>query len=220
MLRIIFHSPEPHIFVSPSPDDYIKLFFPQNSGDCAASRYFTPRSWNAETAKLTLDFALHPDGPAVEWARKAKPGDCLDIQSPPASTVVSDDFDWYILVGDATALPSIARRLESFRPDVPVRVFLLVEDSREQQVFRSPANCEIVWLYNAGNPQQNALMMRETIENSRLPSGDGFIWIAGEISLSREVYELAVDTLLHPKQWIKASAYWSQGRADGRERIG
>jgi NADPH-dependent ferric siderophore reductase len=40
---------------------------------------------------------------------------------------VPDDFDWYLLIGDETALPAIGRRVEELRADVSVTTFVLME---------------------------------------------------------------------------------------------
>jgi NADPH-dependent ferric siderophore reductase len=220
MLRIVFHCDDLHGFHSSSPDDYIRIVLPGKGGGQPVTRYFTPRAWDRDFGTLVLEFAMHPNGPAVDWARNAKVGDALEIESPPASTIVPDNFDWYLMVGDATAWPSIARRLESLRSGVPVRVVALVADDHEQQEFTSSANVRIDWIQTTGRPQQDASALRSVVEEDSLPMGDGFIWIAAEVSVARELYKCAVETLRHPKQWIKASAYWSEGHADARERIG
>ena len=76
-------------------------------------RDYTPRAFDAAGNRLTIDFALHDAGPATAWALNARPGETLLIGGPRGSTVVPDDFDFYLLAGDETALPSIGRRLES-----------------------------------------------------------------------------------------------------------
>lgn len=219
MLRIVFASEELEGFDSPSPDDHIKIFLPNKNGDGTVMRDFTPRAWDVETGTLILEFALHPHGPAVEWARKAEVGDKLEIGGPRGSTIVPDDFDWYLLVGDAAAFPSIARRLESLRSCVPVHVFALIPDSSEQQHFLSAATRNIEWLHSKGDVREDALVLRSALERFEAPTGDGFIWIAAEVSIARELYNYAVEMMRHPKQWIKAAGYWSQGEADAHERI-
>jgi NADPH-dependent ferric siderophore reductase len=219
MLRIAFRSDELRGFDCSSPDDFIKIVLPDGGNGEPVTRYFTPRAWDAEVGELILDFALHEDGPTINWARQAEIGNTLEIAGPLGSTVVSDDFDWYLLVGDATALPSIGRRLESLRPDVPVRVIALVGDDKEQQRFTTSSASQIEWLPSTGNLQRDVTAMRTAVEGLCLPAGDGFIWIAAEVSVARELYNCAVESLRHPKQWIKASAYWTQGKADARERI-
>jgi NADPH-dependent ferric siderophore reductase len=88
-------------FTTPSADDHIKLYVPSEAGDLAA-RDFTPRHFDAEAKKLTIDIALHSAGPAIRWAEQAQAGDVVEISGPRGSLMISDDFDWWLLIGDET----------------------------------------------------------------------------------------------------------------------
>ena len=126
------------------------------------------------------------------------------------------DFDWYLLLGDATALPSISRRLETLRIDVPADVFLLVADSEEQQDFVTNANCNVRWLAGSESSSDNAAALRSALETFDLRAGDGFIWIAAEGHISRDLYSYFVEKRSHPKEWVKAAAYWTDPRLESR----
>jgi len=71
-------------FHSPGFDDHIKLFLPAEGAD-AARRDYTPRRYDPMANELTLEFALHGDGPAAAWAARAQAGDRLDIGGPRGS---------------------------------------------------------------------------------------------------------------------------------------
>jgi NADPH-dependent ferric siderophore reductase len=204
MLRIVFASDELKGFASPSPDDHIKIFFSEN-----VMRDFTPRAWDVAAGTLTLDFALHAKGPAVEWATQCAVGDTLSIGGPRGSTLVSDDFDWYLLVGDATALPSFARRLGDLREGVPVTVIALIAGDAERQEFATRASARVQWLTSTGTLAQDSLLLQQTVEALELPAGSGFVWIATEGSIAHTLYEGIVQGKGHPKEWVKASSYWT-----------
>ena len=114
MQRIVFISPELADFESAGADDHVKLFLADGRGGMCM-RDYTPRSFDRAQGRLTIDFALHEAGPATAWALAAEIGQTLQIGGPRGSSLVSDDFDWYLLIGDETALPSIGRRLEELR---------------------------------------------------------------------------------------------------------
>ncbi|SRR6266702_2925851 len=210
MLRIVFHSDELRGFHSPSADDHIKIFLPRDNTSEPVMRDFTPRAWDLDSGTITLDFALHPQGPAVEWARNAEIGAALQMAGPRGSTIVPDDFDWYLLIGDLTGLPSIGRRLETLRKGVSVYVLALVEDENEKQEFSTSTNCQIHWVKTDHNLQQDSESLLAAVKQLELPTGDGYIWIAAEVSVARELYRYAVDTLKHPKHWVKAAGYWER----------
>jgi NADPH-dependent ferric siderophore reductase len=67
--------------------------------------------------------------------------------------------------------------------------------------------------------RQDALMLRAALEQIQIPQGEGFVWIATEVSVARDLYHYAVETMRHPKLWVKAAGYWSYGEADKGGRI-
>lgn len=220
MRRIRFRSPELHDFVSASADDHIKLFFPsEESGDGRpVMRDFTPRQYDLEAGTLVIDFALHDAGPATQWAESAAVGDTLEIGGPRGSAVIPDDFDWYILIGDETALPAMGRRVEELRPGVPVITIGLIDSSSETQGWATEAAWMPLWLVRDG-VRDDAELVKAHVNAELLPQGDGFVWIAAETNVARALRTHMLDTLHHPREWIKAAGYWTRGEADAHERI-
>jgi NADPH-dependent ferric siderophore reductase len=219
MRRIVFESGDLHHFTSPSPDDHIKIFLPAGDQDAPLVRDFTPRAWDAKAGTLTLDFALHAEGPASNWARNAAAGDTLAIGGPRGSTIVPDDFDWYLLVGDAAALPSFGRRLEGLRTGVPVKVLALIAGEEERQAFQTEAACEVQWHVSGATMELDLGMLRTALQKLPIPEGEGFTWIACETSIARELYRYAIDTMKLPREWVKANGYWTWGQANAGQRI-
>ncbi len=111
MIRIVFAGNDLADFASLAPDDHVKLFIPSQAGQ-GERRDYTPRRYDPVAHTLTIDFAIHDAGPATRWAIEAEPGDQIEIGGPRGSTVVSPTFDWWLLIGDETALPAIGRRIE------------------------------------------------------------------------------------------------------------
>jgi NADPH-dependent ferric siderophore reductase len=223
MLRLGFTSPNLRDFVSASFDDHIKLFFPPGDetaveGGKPCMRDFTPRMFDAERGTLVIDFALHEAGPATQWASSAQVGDTLEIGGPRGSAVVPDDFDWYLLIGDETALPAIGRRVEELGADVPVTTLVVVADPGEVQTFPTEAAWTPHWVARVAS-SNDASLLRAALTDYELPEGDGFVWIAAEASVARDMRRYVVEELHHPKEWTKAAGYWKAGQADIHERI-
>jgi len=221
MRRFGFTSPDLHDFVSASHDDHVKLFFPGDgedpSGGKTDMRDFTPRRFDRDRGTVFIDFALHETGPAMRWAWSAQVGDRLEIGGPRGSVVVPDDFDWYLLIGDETALPAIGRRVEELRQGVPVASFVITEPG-ETQHFETMAAWTPRWIARAPSSDDSALL-RAALGDYALPKGDGFVWIAAEASVARSMRNHLVSDLGHPRQWIKAAGYWKRGHADTHEKI-
>ena len=217
MLRVGLASPDLHDFVSLGADDHIKLFFPTSEGG-VVMRDFTPRAFDTITGELWIDFALHDAGPATQWAASAALGDTLEIGGPRGSAIIPNDFDWYLLVGDETAFPAIARRLEEVDPGAPVATYAIAGSTEEVMTFASPAELTQTWLVRDGL-NDDAAQFRAALDGFTPPPGEGFVWIAAEGSVARTLRQYMIDDRGHPREWMKAAGYWARGQADGGGKI-
>jgi NADPH-dependent ferric siderophore reductase len=218
MLQIVLGGQDLEDFTTPSADDHIKLYVPGEGGDLEA-RDFTPRHFDAEAKKLTIDIALHPAGPAIRWAEQARIGDVVAIGGPRGSLMIADDFDWWLLIGDETALPAIGRRVEALAEGVRAITLVAVTGPAEEQVFNTRADHLAIWVHRFPNDATNAQPVVEALKRIELPPSEGFVWIAAEARVARAARDHVVNTRRHPLQWLRASGYWIEGRADAYERL-
>jgi NADPH-dependent ferric siderophore reductase len=219
MRRVTLSSPELRDFVSRSPDDHIKLFFADaHAPRGEAMRDYTPRAFDAALGLLTLDFALHDAGPATRWALAAQPGDRLVIGGPRGSSIVPDDFDAYLLIGDETALPSIGRRVETLRAGVAVTTIVVVDGPEEVQTFATQADWTPVWAFRDGAHRDDGALLRDAARAWQAPAGDVYIWVAAEARVARLLRDEMLDRG-HDKAWVKASGYWVKGQAGAADKL-
>ena len=221
MRRITLGGPELAGFVSLGTDDHVKLLFPQNAAEQAAletlvlgagktdqpmpaMRDYTPRRYDLDTLELDIDFVLHGDGPASTWAEQAKPGQFLHIGGPRGSMIVPDMFDSYLLIGDETAIPAIARRLEGLAANRQALVIIEVENGAEQQKLESPAHVNVIWVLREGG--KNNLLT--TVKQLQVPSGNLYAWVATETKVSRQIRRVLLDEHGLNEQFVKAVGYW------------
>lgn len=232
MARITLTSDDFGSFISLAYDDHCKVFFPEPGatdfpvpergenglvfpdGKRPESRDYTPRSYDNTARTLTLDFVLHGDGPASSWAEIAGPGDMIGVGGPRGSFVVRGDFDWYLLVGDETALPAISRRLEELPRDARAIAVIEVADNGEIQKIDAPENAEIHWLSREGAAPGDPHKLLGAVQGLELPKGDGYIFVAGESAMSKAVRHHMVDERGLNPDWIKAAGYWQAGSED------
>jgi NADPH-dependent ferric siderophore reductase len=224
MQRVRFASPELSDFSSSAPDDHIKLFVPataEQGGDTAGRcmRDYTPRAFDPAQGTLTVDFALHEAGPATAWALNARVGDMLEIGGPRGSQVVADDFDWYLLIGDETALPSIGRRVEELRPGVPVITIVVTDTAADVQSFTTTADWRPLWIARNPASGDDAGLLQSALADYVFPPGDGYVWVAAEAQTARSIRSYLIDIRQHPRSWLKASGYWARGREATHETI-
>lgn len=217
MIRVLFNGPDLDSFVSLSPDDHVKLAVPANGGE-AEKRDYTPRHFSPVDRTLAIDFAVHDAGPATQWAIEAKPGDTLEIGGPRGSAVVPHDFDWWLLIGDETALPAIGRRIEELPSGTRVTSVVAVTGPAEHQAFKTTADHEAKWAYRPLDRSDDPAAILAALEGVTLPKGDGFVWVAAEASVARAVRDYIVGKRGHPLAWTKAAGYWKKGVADAHEK--
>ena len=218
MLRIVLGGEDFEDFTTSSADDHIKLYVPGEGGDLEA-RDFTPRHFDAETKKLTIDVALHPAGPAIRWAEQVRIGDAVAISGPRGSLMIAEDFDWWLLIGDETALPSIGRRVEGLPAGVRAITVVAVNGPAEEQTFSTRACHQAIWVHHGPDDATSAQPVVEALKRIELPSGEGFVWIAAEVRVARAARDHIVNVKRHPVQWLRASGYWIEGQADAYDRL-
>ncbi|MFY0057010.1 siderophore-interacting protein, partial [Acinetobacter baumannii] len=84
------------------------------------------------------------------FAERAVVGDRVGVVGPGGGGLVA--ADWYLFAGDETALPAIARMLESLPAQARGKVFLEVADEAEIQPLTAPPSVDIEWLFRNGEP--------------------------------------------------------------------
>lgn len=226
MVRIVLTGDALEGFTSLGFDDHVKLFFPapgappavEGEGPPPAARDFTPRRFDAQAGELWIDFFLHESGPATTWAMQARAGDTLVVGGPKGSAILAlEGVDLHMLIGDETAIPAIARRLEELPADARALVVVEVDPGTTWPPFETAAQCEVIWVQRTAPGPATSLI--ERLRTVPVPAERCFVWVALESQAARAVRRHMCDERGVPKAWIKASAYWQRGTVGQHERI-
>ena len=175
------------------------------------ARDYTPRRFDAERRELTIEFVLHGDGPATAWAAQAVAGQWIGVGGPRGSILIPDDYDTYLLAGDETALPAIARFLEEMRPGIRADVLIEVASWQEERHLPTAANASITWLSRDDRPASTSILLEQALRALTLPHGDVHAWLAGEIEVVRRLRDVLVADKALPRTRIRAAGYWRVG---------
>jgi NADPH-dependent ferric siderophore reductase len=209
MIRVVLGGDALQEFTSLGFDDHIKLILPDGAGG-VAMRDFTPRRYDPLHGELWIDFYLHEAGPAAAWARQAAAGQALEIGGPKGSAVISNaGIATHVLIGDETALPAIARRLEELPTTQRARVIIEVEDVGAWRSFALLGNAEVVWVARGG--------VIDALRRLRFPDAHCFFWVAAESQSARAIRRHLTARGVG-KRWIKAAGYW-QRAASGKHEV-
>ncbi len=232
MRRVTFTGPELDGFVSLAADDHVKLFFPAPGQDRPvlpqlggsgmtypdgairpAVRDYTPRRYDPQRRELVVEFVLHGAGPATAWAAQAAPGQWVGVGGPKGSRLAPEDCDTFLLAGDETALPAIARHLEEMRPGARALVLTEVADAQEERHLPTAANASVAWLSRGGAQPGTSRVLEQALHELSLPSGYFHAWIAAEIGVARRLRQYLIEEEGLARDQIRAAGYWRLGDA-------
>lgn len=208
--RITFRGDALAQFVSASFDDHVKFIFDGADGE-QVRRDFTPLDYDAEARELSLEFALHAGGAASDWARSAVLGQQAIIAGPRGSMVIPDDYDWYLLAGDRSALPAIRRRLAELPPGSRA-IAVVAASGADRLPLATQAQVDLRWV--DGDAE-----LVDALDALSLPAGEGFAWFGGEAATAKLVRAVLLDKKGMGKDSMRVSAYWKQGVADHHENL-
>lgn len=218
-------------FESHSPDEHVKLIWPDADGTLRlpvengvmldwprpfpTSREYTVRRYDAAAGELEVDVALHRGGLGSDWALGARPGDRIHVAGPPGGLIVPHVYDRYLLAGDITALPAIARWLEELPRTAAGWAFVEVADESEEIALGAPEDVEVRWLHRGGAAPGSTDLLERAVRAVPIPAEERvYVWLAGEAG-----------TLKPLRRWIKhdlrlgpedsdVTGYWKRGVAD------
>ncbi|WHT16466.1 siderophore-interacting protein [Crossiella sp. CA-258035] len=230
LVRVTLGGPGTEGFEAHAPDEHVKLIFPEPDGSlrlpepnglmlrwprpAPTSREYTVRRYDPATGELDLDIALHESGLGADWARTVQPGEPVHVAGPPGGRIVPHTFDRYLLAGDLTALPAIARWLEELPRTAKGWAFIEVADATEEIELSAPEGVEVRWLHRGALPPGTAGLLAPAVQQVSLPEGERIhVWVAGEAGeikpLRRWVKELGLG-----KGEQDITGYWKRGEAD------
>lgn len=241
MVRVTLGGPEHLGFESHVPDEHVKIVFPDpETGELRVptpdgdhldwprpfptTREYTVRRYDADAGELDLDFVVHPGGLASDWATAVQPGARIHIAGPPSGIVVPPDFDFYLLIGDETALPAIARWASELPRAARGAVLLEVESPAEQQPIDAPDGVAVTWLFRTGlTPGQPAgttgLLDRHAREIDIPAGATVYACVAGEAGSIKPLRSWLRKDLGLDKYTSSITGYWKLGRADTHEHL-
>ncbi|ANY07175.1 siderophore-interacting protein [Pseudonocardia sp. HH130630-07] len=215
------HCDEEHVrLVFPDGDGVLRL--PEPDGDMLhwprprpVSREYTVRRHDAAAGELDIDLVLHDGGLAADWARTVSPGARIPVAGPPGGLAIPRGYDHYLLAGDLSALPAIARILERLPADAAGRAFVEVADAGEELPLTAPAGVQVRWVHRDGVPAGVSDALARAVVADRPPAGARvFAWVAGETTAIKPVRRFLRDELGLDPADRDVTGYWKRGVAD------
>lgn len=177
-------------------------------------RRFTVRRWDGERRELTIDFVAHGDvGFAGRWAQQAKVGDRLQMTGPNGSYRPDPTADWYLMVGDESALPAIGAILEVLAAEACGVVVVVIDRAENEIELQAPGGVDVRWVHRASvaDPEMALLDAVRAIE---WQPGAVDVVVHGEAAEVRAVRRHLVLDRGVDKDTAAMSPYWRRGHTD------
>lgn len=188
---------------------------PQDEKVRPVVRTYTHRGIDLTSNEIWIDFVAHGDqSPASAWAIAAQKGDSLGLLMKGGKTELYAKADFYLLVGDATAIPVLSAILEDLPQDAKGICVIEVHGPEDQQILKTLANIEFIWLYNPA--PEDGSQLAPVVRTLDLPQGSRSGYVAAEFSTVKEIRHY----LRKIKEWkqeeLYAYSYWKSGVAEDK----
>ncbi|MEL6894006.1 MAG: siderophore-interacting protein [Actinomycetota bacterium] len=180
-------------------------------------RRYTVRDWDDSSRRLTIDFVVHGDvGYAGRWAQHAQPGDRLQMIGPSGGYRPNAEADWFLFVGDESALPGIAASMRAVPTGKPCVVRLVVDGpdhEHDPASMPTDADLDLAWLHRRSSPSPEQLMV-ESVRALDWPDGRVDVFVHGEAGEVRALRRhLVADRGVDPAA-ASISPYWRRDHTD------
>ncbi|GGK35939.1 siderophore-interacting protein [Pilimelia terevasa] len=225
LVRVTLGGPGTAGFEAHAPDEHVKLLFPDPEDGALrlptqdglmlrwprpspTSREYTVRRYDPGSGELDIDVAVHGGGLGARWARTVRPGAHVHVAGPPGGLIVPHVYDRYLLAGDLTALPAIARWLEELPRAAAGWAFIEVAGPAQRIDLAAPPGVAVRWLHPVGD-------LADAVRGVDIPAGlRTYVWVAGEAGAIRPLRAWVRDDLRLPRTDYDITGYWKRGVAD------
>ena len=188
-----------------------RMVFPEGA-DALVPRVYTVRAVDAAAGTIAIDAVLHEgDCPGASWAREAAPGDAVGLLGPGGAR--PEPAAWNLFAGDETALPAIARLLETLPAQSVAVVRLEFADASEQQPLATPARLDLRYLTRDGRPAGRAGLLPAAVRGLAFPADltTARAFVGCEQAEAREIRRFLTKEAGFDKAHRMVAAYWRLG---------
>ncbi|MDN4476032.1 siderophore-interacting protein [Demequina sp. SYSU T00192] len=211
MMRLRLRLDDPGAWVSDgTPDECVHVEVGAETADADghSARHYTV-SGHVEGG-FEMEVFIHGDGPGATWARTARPGDRTEVSDSKGYYKVPEGAGTRVLIGDATALPAIARVLAEAGPDEVFHVVVELADMAEARDLPTAATATIDWRLGGNGVRASGLKDALIALEDRFldPAAGAYIWVACEAKDSRAIRTMLRRGYGLPLTHFRIVGYW------------
>lgn len=179
------------------------------------TRVYTIRHIDLASQEIVIDFCIHHDpGPATRWAMDARVDDLVGILGPAANGPKEADF--HVLAGDETALPGIARILQSMAADATGFALIEVGDPSDRLPLHHPDGMTIRWLYRNEAAPGAATLLETAVRAISWPErrDRSFFWGGCEHKPFSAIYRYLRHEVRLPRDRMVFYSHWHRSLSE------
>lgn len=230
MLRVTLGGDGMAGFPEDQASAYVKLIFPIEGDDKGRvlRRTYTVRHdrMTDQGREIDIDFVMHGDagdandhgGPASNWAVNCQPGDVITIGGPGPKKLVDPAADWFLIVGDMTALPAVSVNLETLPREARGHAVIEVRTEADIQPLVKPDNIAIEWVINP-QPGVETTALVTAVRNLPWLEGRASVWAACEFGAMRALRDYFRHDRNLGRDDLYISSYWKLGLNEDNHKV-
>jgi NADPH-dependent ferric siderophore reductase len=231
LVRVTFGGPALDGFELGLPTGHIKVFLP-SAGEPEPAlpsygpdgptfddalprptiRTYTPRRFDTATRELVVDFVIHEEGPASDWAARAAPGDKVAIAGPGRGYDVDRDARSFVIGGDEAALPALGVLLETLPSDASIDVIAEVRDDTARVELPDHPGARTHWCESRPDDAPGSAL-GAAFRDVELQS-DTRVWVATEAHAVRTIRRALLNDRECDPARVVTRGYWKLGAAN------
>ncbi|WP_422072595.1 siderophore-interacting protein [Tranquillimonas rosea] len=180
-----------------------------SGADALHTPAYTIRAIDPDAGWMDVDVYLHGNGPTCAWAEAATHGARVGLAGPGGGWL--PEAAHLVLAGDETALPAIARILETAPPHVTGLAAIEVEDDDDVLTLTAPVGMRVRWLRrSAGDPG-----LEELLRSADLGvAGERHVWVAAEKRRVQAMRRFVRTEAGVDRSECYVAAYWTAQKPD------
>jgi NADPH-dependent ferric siderophore reductase len=215
-------------FADAAPTSHLKVFLPapgqdapilpqytpegvvyEEEGPAPVVRTYTPRHYDPASKTLEIQFLLHGEGPASEWAQRAKAGDKIAVAGPGGRFSLEPAADYWWIAGDESAIPAIGTLLEALPETATADVHIEVTDAGDELGVPGQAKTTITWHHRRAS-DAFGVELADAAKAAVIPDG-ARIWVGCEAGAMRDIRRYFTRERGIPVAQLVTRGYWRKG---------
>ncbi|SRR5579875_699341 len=182
------------------------------NGERVRRRRYTIRHFDRWRRQVTLDVALHGDGPGVQWARSVRPGHAVEAVGPRGKIGLDPNASWHLFVGDDAFAPAALAMAEAVPPTRNVVLAIEVDGPGHEQPADVRARVSGPrWIHRGDAAPGNPARLLEAVASLSLPTGRGHAYVGGEHRVVNALRD-ALEARGLASEDLSVKSYWRLGR--------